>query len=383
MNYCIGKTLARVVLAGGICAAAAVSAGAATADGEDRAETGGRQYTYAWMFTPDGEMRPRGGTTKGPEVTFAPAPGPGWKALREPSLTKLERDRRAILAMAGGYRTTFDFIETVGFTEDYQPRRPYQSWATEHVRVIADEPRFISLQHILVMRFVDEDGSVSGPHVMKHWRQDWRYEDRDLHVYTGNRTWEHEQLPEDRVAGTWSQTVYQVDDSPRYESVGTWEHYGSHSTWTSGDTWRPLPRREFSVRDDYDVLTGVNRVTITPRGWVHEQDNLKLALDGESKPASAGTYLARETGLNRYERIEYDFSAGEAYWEETAPFWGIVRGAWGEIYKRERFTLKKQVDDESLVESMFGMAARFDADGEFNREAARRAVDETLQRYLN
>ena len=26
----------------------------------------------------------------------------------------------------------------------------------------------------------------------------------------------------------------------------------------------PLPRREFSVRDDYDLLVGVNRHTITP-----------------------------------------------------------------------------------------------------------------------
>jgi len=41
-----------------------------------------------------------------------------------------------------------------------------------------------------------------------------------------------------------------------------------HSTWHSENTWWPLPRREFSVRNDYNVLSGSNRHTITPTGWV-------------------------------------------------------------------------------------------------------------------
>ena len=47
-------------------------------------------------------------------------------------------------------------------------------------------------------------------------------------------------------------------------------HGGGVSTWISDETWRPLPRREFSVRKDYDVLVGTNRHTITAQGWVQE-----------------------------------------------------------------------------------------------------------------
>jgi hypothetical protein len=70
-----------------------------------------------------------------------------------------------------------------------------------------------------------------------------------------------------------------VDDSPRYAARGRWQHAAGVSTWISDETWRPLPRREFSVRKDYDVLVGTNRHTITPTGWVQEENNVKLALD--------------------------------------------------------------------------------------------------------
>ena len=43
------------------------------------------------------------------------------------------------------------------------------------------------------------------------------------------------------------------------------------SVWESKDTLRPLPRREFSVRSDYDVLWGTNRITVLPSGWVRKK----------------------------------------------------------------------------------------------------------------
>ncbi len=48
---------------------------------------------------------------------------------------------------------SFEFLETVGFTETHKPARPYQSWGTEFVYVVEDKGDFISLQHILVMYF--------------------------------------------------------------------------------------------------------------------------------------------------------------------------------------------------------------------------------------
>lgn len=361
-----------------VCCAAAVAEPAPSSTEAER-----RQYTFSWMFEDDDAMRPRGGTTRGADVTLAEEPSEAYRRLMEPGLRKFERDRRAILAMAGAYRTSFDFIETIGFTADYTPRRPYQSWGTEYIYVIADEPGFISLQHILVMTFAGEDGSAPEPVVVKHWRQDWRYEDPDFHLYTGHNQWERRTLAPAEVEGAWSQAVFQVDDSPRYQAVGRWRHRGNHATWTSERTWRPLPRREFSVRDDYHALVGTNRVTITPAGWIHEEDNLKAVLAGPGDLAEDEPYLAREAGLNRYEHIVgYDFSAGHEYWERTRQFWALVREAWRQVFAEgDAFEVRSQVDGQPLFQVMFGLAERFSADA-FEAAPARREIHATLDRFI-
>ena len=120
-----------------------------------------RQYTYSWMFSDVDAMKPRGGTTSGPAVVLDQQVSADFQQLQSTELTRLGRDRQAILAMAGAYRTSFDFIETVGFTPNYESRAPYQSWGTERVYVVADEPEFISLQHSIVMHFATEDGTLS------------------------------------------------------------------------------------------------------------------------------------------------------------------------------------------------------------------------------
>ena len=348
------------------------------ADDADQPER--RQFTFSWMFAPDGDMRPRGGTTRGPDVTLDVQPSGRWVALRAEGLSDQERDRRAILAMAGEFRTSFEFIETLGFTPGYVPTRPYRSWSTEMVYVVADEADFVSLQHIIVMRIQQEDGSLSEPLVMKHWRQDWRYEDRDLHEFAGASTWQHRRLDAQAVHGTWSQAVFQVDDSPRYESYGAWQHDGSASTWTSAETWRPLPRRESSVRDDYHVLAGTNRHTVTATGWTHEQDNLKLVLRAGS-PREDLPYLAREAGLNRYERIvDFDFTAGVDYWAAASPYWAAVRDTWQGVFAdRARFTLLTNVDGRPLFQRMFGQAAAF---VEAPTDGIAAEVEQTLAEHL-
>ena len=44
--------------------------------------------------------------------------------------------------------------------------------------------------------------------------------------------------------------------------------HGNRSAWTGENSWRPLPEREHSVRDDYGVMEGFHRIVITP-GWIH------------------------------------------------------------------------------------------------------------------
>ncbi|MEM8682936.1 MAG: DUF6607 family protein [Pseudomonadota bacterium] len=343
-----------------------------------------RLYTYSWQFLEGDSMAPRGGTTKGPAVTLDESPNERWLAMQKPGLTKQERDRRAILAMVGGFRTSFDFIETVGFVDEYEPKQPYQSWGTEFVYVVEDRPDFVSLQHIIVMFFETEDGEIAGPAVVKHWRQDWHYEDRELHVYAGHRSWERRRLKRREFSGAWSQSVYQVDDSPRYQAIGRWRHEGSYSSWESENTWRPLPRRESSVRDDYHVLSGTNRHTITPTGWVHEEDNLKVVLDADGERIDRTPYIAREAGFNRYDRIvDHDFSAGDEYWSATGAFWTDVRTVWEEIFaERDRVALSKRVDDKLLFEILFGYAASIADAGSYESDEGIAFIRETMRRFL-
>ncbi|MEM1262782.1 MAG: DUF6607 family protein [Pseudomonadota bacterium] len=371
-----------------VAIAAAITVGSlAQADIEEMTESvevEPRQFTFSWQFAPDSDMAPRGGTTRGPAVTLATGPSEAWLRLQEPDLSKQERDRRAIVAMAGGYRTSFDFIETIGFTADYDPPKPYQSWGTEYVYVVEDKPDFVSLQHVIVMFFQGEDGTVQGPAVVKHWRQDWQYEDRELNVYVGHDTWEQRKVSRRDAKGTWSQSVFQVDDSPRYQANGEWVHNGNVSYWESNNTWRPLPRREYSVRSDYHVLSGTNRHTITPNGWIHEEDNLKTVLNADGSLRAETPYLAREAGLNRYDLIvDHDFGAGDEYWEKTAGFWADVRGAWTERLADDKTVTLRRDADTPLLMKMFAYAGDIESADAYDSDDGRTAIAALFDEYVD
>jgi hypothetical protein len=325
----------------------------------------GQRYTFSWPISGDPALAPRGGTTRGPELQPDREPSAQWKALQEPGLAALERDRRAILAMAGGYRVTFDFLEITPFATDAKRDKPYQSWGTERVIVDRDDGKFISLSHILEMRILDKDGKVSEPFVTKHWRQDWQYEPAEIVEYLGRERWGRRVLRRKDVAGQWSQTVYQVDESPRYASVGKWMHSPSMSSWISGDTWRPLPRREWSVRKDYQVLIGTNRHTIIPTGWVQEENNLKGVLMDDRKLSPEQPYVAREYGVARYERLQdSEFAAADEYYQRTRKFWDEVRNAWtARFHATPQITLNAPVDQAGLFRPLFEHADKL-ASGE-------------------
>lgn len=346
--------------------------------------TAGR-YTFAWPLG-EGALQPRGASTQGRAVTLDQAPTPGWTRLHAGGLSEFERDRRAILAMAGPYRVSFDFLEIARFNPALKADAPYQSWGTEYVFVAEDHDTFIALQHVLVMRVLKPDGSESEPFVTRHWRQEWRYEADALLAYEGSNAWALRTIPAGKRTGAWVQAVFQVDDSPRYAAQGRWQHSDSFSTWISEETWRPLPRREWSVRNDYQVLLGTNRHTITATGWLQEENNLKLALDAGGKPRASLPYLAREYGVARYERIkDYDFAPAQAYFDQTEPFWSEVRAAWRQLAQRERrFELRAPVDQGQLFVPFFEYADRLAQGEPFVRQDARAFIVRTLrQTYLS
>ena len=83
----------------------------------------------------------RGGTTKGLAVELDENTSKYFLDLQEKKLDKKSKDRLAILSMAGEYRVSFEFIETFGSKNNYKLDNPYQSWGTEMVIVLNDEPK--------------------------------------------------------------------------------------------------------------------------------------------------------------------------------------------------------------------------------------------------
>lgn len=376
------KRLVKGLGVAGLCLLASATLHAAEDTGRDCMQE--TRYTFSWSMADSCALAPRGGSSRGAPLTLDPEPHPGWLALQNPDLDRKERDRLAILAMAGPYRTSFEFLETVGYTPQFERSRPYQSWGTEYVYVVEDSEDFISLQHIMVMFAVDGEGSLMGPFVQKHWRQDWAYEKPELLVYAGHDTWELRKVGTEERDGTWAQSVFQVDDSPRYEAIGTWQHYPNFSTWISEPTWRPLPRRESSVRDDYQVLEATNRHSIVPNGWVHEEENYKLQLDANGERAGGTPYLSKELGVNRYERIiDFDFSAGDEYWERTGPFWADVRSLWTEFTTAEQAVqIVEEADGIPLFAALFEQAEVLTTEN-YDSNAAHEVIHDILDDYVH
>lgn len=251
-----------------------------------------------------------------------------------------EQDRADILAMAGNYRVSFNMQESTRWDPNYEVLEPKRSGGNEVVRVIEDTGRRISLQHMLVM--TDDDGKS---HIIKHWRQDWEYEPAKVLVYNERNTWTWQDVPEARRAGGWSQTVWQVDDSPRYGSWGTFQTQGGVRRWRSDWTWRPLARRDAVRNPVYDRYYSINRHQPSPDGWVHWQDNIKVGLkDGKLVP------IVQEYVLNNYIKYDqYDTKAADDYWTATKDYWAAVRAEWDRVAKAKGGIVIEEKADTGTV----------------------------------
>ena len=235
-----------------------------------------------------------------------------------------DQDHAAILTMAGDYNVTFDMRETVAFEPGYKLLAPKRLGGHESIRVIENTPTHIILQHLLVADMPDKSDLV-----VKHWRQDWTYEPKAVLAYTSNGHWTLQPVSSTDAKGAWSQTVWETDDSPRYGGVGRWTYTGGVPSWES-HTRRPLARRDATRNPPYDWYEGLNRQSLTPTGWVHEQENAKLGLK-DGKPV---TYV-HEVVLNTYNRFTgYNIKAADDYWTQTKGYWTGVRKIWDDAIDR-------------------------------------------------
>lgn len=129
----------------------------------------------------------------------------------------------------------------------------------------------------------------------------------------------------------------------------------------------------------YDVLLAVNRHTITPNGWVQEEDNQKL----DRKAAGGARLLAEEIGLNSYQCIQgYDCKPARDYLARTHDYWRAVRAEWAaQLHDKPSFSVRPKINGHTLFDALFDQA---DAPGGKSRtpEELRAAVRRTMEPSL-
>lgn len=281
---------------------------------------------------------------------------------------KKKQDIEAIKAMCGCFDVNFNFAETFAAEKDYEFHDNYSSGALEYVFPVEETKDKIVLQHLLV---------IGDTMIIKHWRQDWIYENTDLYTYHKDNTWKYESIENGNVNGQWTQKVYQVDDGPRYEGTATWIHADGRHYWESTAN-APLPRREFSKRDDYNVMVRRNRQEILDSGWIHEQDNDKVV-----RTEKGDKLLAREKGLNTYEKVEESkCQIAKDWWSEHKNYWADVRAVWDELFaSKQTISIKKKVDGKVLFMDLFALQDEL-LKGNYHSEKAKEGIRSTIQKFL-
>jgi len=260
--------------------------------------------------------------------------------------SKMKKDAEAIKNMCGCFEVTFNFAETFNYSKDslYKPSKNKIAKALEWAQLIEDKKGKIAIQHILQM------GSADEPYIIKHWRQDWIYENQDFYMYDSNNKWIYKKKSKEDVKNQWTQKVYQVDDSPRYEGSSSWVHVDGKSYWEN-TTDAPLPRREYTIRSDYNVTVRGNRHEITSSGWIHDQDNKKLIRVANTEDF----ILAKEKGYNVYNRVDDSRCSGARnWWKNNHKKWIIVRTKWDEVFAlNNNLSLEKKVNNKALYKYLF------------------------------
>ncbi len=268
-------------------------------------------------------------------------------------MQKREKDKESIKKMCGCFEVEFKFSETFNYSADslYMPSENKIANALEYAQLVEEKEDLVMIQHLLIV------GDESNPHIIKHWRQDWLFENKDFYSYDGDNKWNYLKKDESDVAGSWTQKVYQVDDSPRYEGNGSWVYVDGKTYWES-ETNAPLPRREYTKRSDYNITLRRNKHIISDEGWVHDQNNDKILREKRKKDF----VIAQEKGINTYKRVPDERCEGAInWWQENQNFWSLVRSSWDNIYGNKKdLELFEKVEGKRLYDILFSMDTNSD-----------------------
>ncbi len=199
-------------------------------------------------------------------------------------------DKTIVEKLCGCFAVQFKYAETFSPKEDYvfRDRDDINGGIELSIPIESTNTKMV-IQHLLVL-----NDSV----IVKHWREEWMYENPIIWNYKGDKTWVKQQVKPDVVKGKWTQTVWEVSDEPRYQGYSQFVNLDGKIIWQN-TTDAPLPRRKYTIRSDYNILKRTNRLNITDSGYVHEQDNDKvIRKDGVDK------LLVQEKGINSYKRVD-------------------------------------------------------------------------------
>lgn len=258
---------------------------------------------------------------------------------------KKVEDQKAIKAMCGCFEVKFNFAETFQYIKDenYVPSKTKYEYGLEWVALVEDLDNKIVMQHLLI---------VGDTMIVKHWRQDWEFENTKFYNFKKDLTWNFETKPKNEVKGQWTQRVFQVDDSPRYEGSATWLHVDGRHFWTNTAD-APLPRREYTVRSDYNVLKRTNTHEIVKDGWIHNQDNEKIVRNENVKDV----LLAKEKGIDFYKKVDDSKCiAAQKYWKKNAMMWKKIRDKWETIFVKDKdLVMQIPQDKQPLFMKLFAL----------------------------
>lgn len=286
---------------------------------------------------------------------------------------KKEQDRQAILKLQGCYKVEFSFAETFSPKKDYEYHndRKYET-AIELVKLVENSENKVVLQHLLI---------VNDTMIIKHWRQDWLFENTALLVYdkkeNGAESWINTTISADKAKGTWTQKVFQVDDSPRYEGYGTWVHVDGRSFWQSKAD-APLPRREHTKRDDYNVTGRFSHIEILNDGWVLNQDNDKILRETGKKEV----LIAQEKGIERFIHGDFNCKSAEKYWDKTQDFWAIVREVWTEKLAKGKVELTVFKNGAVIYMRMFDLCDKVSTGKKIDVKKVRAQIAEIIDMHV-
>lgn len=274
---------------------------------------------------------------------------------------------KAIDQLCGCFEVTFNYSET--FTNDnskqYISGPLNEKKVIEYVHPIKKSNTEVVLQHILV---------VSDKMMIKHWREDWSYQNNVIWDYDHDNTWKKRTIPADKVKGEWTQTVWEVSDAPRYQGSSKWVSTNDQTFWiNTADA--PLPRREYTTRKDYNVMNRTNRLIVSDKGYMHEQDNLKII----RKAGQADSILAYEKGYNKYVRVD-DSKCEKAkeFWKKKEAFWADVVAVWDAYFDKNNYiNLKNAVDSKLLYEALDELEATNPSE-----TTRRKEIEKVMSQYV-